>query len=74
MSPSHLSRDTAILVVDCCQFGPSWIHLSRATAMFVVDWCQFGPSWIFGLKMELMACAGLVGGTTEQICLLPDLI
>ena len=21
----HLSRDTAIFVVDCCQFGPSWI-------------------------------------------------
>ena len=43
-------------------------HLSRATAIFVVDCCQFGPSWIFGLKMELMACAGLVGGTTEQSC------
>ena len=41
----------------------SALHLSPATAIFVVDWCQFGPSWIFGLKMELMACAGLVGGT-----------
>ena len=30
---------------------------------------NFGPSWIFGLKMELMACAGLVGGTTEQRCI-----
>ena len=37
------------------------LHLSRTTAIFVVDCCQFGPSWIFGLKMELMACAGLVG-------------
>ena len=25
MSASHLSRATAIFVVDCCQFGPSWI-------------------------------------------------
>ena len=22
---SHLSRATVILVVDCCQYGPSWI-------------------------------------------------
>ena len=49
-------------------------HLSRATAIFVVDCCQFGPSWIFGLKMELMAYSGLVGGTTEQSCIFPDLI
>ena len=49
------------------ELSPS--HLSRATAIFVVDCCQFGPSWIFGLKTELMVCAGLVGGTTEQICL-----
>ena len=45
-------------------------HLSRATAIFVVDCCQFGLNWMFGLKMELMACAGLVGGTTEQIYIL----
>ena len=25
MSASHLSRATAIFVVDCCQFGPSWM-------------------------------------------------
>ena len=49
-------------------------HLSRATAIFVVDCCQYGPRWMFGLKMELMACAGLVGGTTEQSCILRDLI
>ena len=49
-------------------------HLSRATAIFVVDGCPFGPSWTFGLKMELMTCADLVGGTTEQSCLFPDLI
>ena len=41
-------------------------HLSRARATFVVDGCQFGPCWIYGLKMELMACANLVGSTTEQ--------
>ena len=51
----------------------SVLNLSRATAIFVVDWCQFGPSWMFGLKMELMACSGLVGGTTEQSCLFTDL-
>ena len=50
------------------------LHLIRASAIFVVDCCQFGPSWFFGLKMELMACAGFVGGTTEQICILTDLI
>ena len=52
----------------------SALHLSRATAIFVVDWCQFGPSCIFGLKMELMACADLVGVTTEQSCIFPELI
>ena len=52
----------------------SILHLIRATAIFVVDGCQFGPSWIFGLKIELMVCADLVGGTTEQMCILPDLI
>ena len=51
----------------------SALHLSRATAIFVLDYCQFGPSWIFGLKRELMACADLVGGTTEQSCIFPDL-
>ena len=48
--------------------------LSRDTAIFVVDCCQSGPSWIFGMKMELMAYAGLVGGTTEQTFLFTDLI
>ena len=52
----------------------SALHLSRATAIFVFDCCQFGPNWIFGLKMELMVCAGLVGGTTENRCIFPGLI
>ena len=52
----------------------STLHLSPTTAFLVVDCCQFGPSWIFGLKMELMVCADLVGGTTEQSYLFPDLI
>ena len=43
--------------------------LSRATAIFVVDCCQFGRNCIFGLRMEFMACADLVGVTTEQTCL-----
>ena len=51
-------------------------HLSRATAIFVVDVCQFGPSWIFCLKMELVACANLVGVTisifSQQIQLGPN--
>ena len=49
-------------------------HLSRTTSIFVVDCCEFGPNWIHGLKMELIACADLVGGTTYQSCLFPDLI
>ena len=49
-------------------------HLSRVTASCVVDCCQFGPSWMFELKMELMACAGLVRGTKEQSFIFPDLI
>ena len=49
-------------------------HLSRATAIFIVDCCHFDLSWMFGLKIEIMACAGLVGGTTEQSYIFPDLI
>ena len=52
----------------------SAFHLSRATAIVVVDCCQFGPNWVLGLKIELMACAGLVEGTTKESFLLPDLI
>ena len=52
----------------------SALHLSPATAIFVVDCCQFDPSWISGLKMELMAYAGLVGGTKEKRFIFPDLI
>ena len=52
----------------------SSLYLSHATAFFVVDGCQFSPSWMFGLKMELMACANLVGSTTEQSSLFHDLI
>ena len=55
-------------------FELSESHLRRATAMSVVDCCQFGPNWMFGLKMGLMACDNLFGGTTDQICIFPDLI
>ena len=48
----------------------SALHLIRATAIFVVDCCQFGHTWMFGLKMGLMACANLVGVTTEKLCIL----
>ena len=47
-------------------------HLIHAAAIFVVDCCQFGPSWVFGLKMELMVYADLVGGRTEQSCNFTD--
>ena len=42
-----------------------FITSRRTIAIFVVDCCQFGPSCMFGLKMEVMDCAGLVGSTTE---------
>ena len=41
-------------------------HLSRAIAILVVDCCQFSPSWMLELKMELMVCAGLIGGTMDK--------
>ena len=44
----------------------SALHNSCAKSIFVVDCCQFGPNSMFVLKMELMACADLVGGTTEN--------
>ena len=50
------------------------LHLSYVTTMFVVDCCKFDPRWMFGLKMELMACSGLVGGTMEKICIFHYLI
>ena len=59
---------------DMKNYELSASYLSRAIAIFVVDCCQFGPSWIFGLKMELMGCADLVGGTTQQSCIFTYLI
>ena len=32
LSVLHLSRATAILVGDCCQFGPSWIFVLKIGA------------------------------------------
>ena len=49
------------------------VCITPQPAIFVVDCCQFGPSWMFGLKTELMACADLVGSTTEQSCIFPHL-
>ena len=113
LSPSHLSRATAIFVLPIwpkldvcakngayglCQLGWwyngaklffSWpymilsmiwntfelspLHLSRVTAIFVVDGCQFDNSGMLRLKMDIMACAGLVGGTTDQRCIFTEL-
>ena len=50
------------------------LHLSHTTAIFVVDSCLFDPSWIYGLKMELMVCAGLFDVKIENGCIFPDLI
>ena len=61
-----------LIIWNTPKLSPS--HLSRATSIFVVDCCQFGPSWMFGLKMELMACSGLFGSTTEQSYIFSDLI
>ena len=62
-----------IVSIICNSSEISELHLSRATAIVVVDCCQFGPSWMFGLKMDLMACVNLVGGTTEKISLFSHL-
>ena len=37
LSASHLSRATAIFVVDCCQFGPSWIFGLKMELMACAD-------------------------------------
>ena len=61
--------------ISCMKhFRISASNLSRVTAILLVDCCQYGPSWMFGLKMELMACADLVGSTTEQSCIFTDII
>ena len=38
MSELNLIRATAIFVVDCCQFGPSWISGLKMELMAVPDW------------------------------------
>ena len=50
------------------------LHLNCATAILVVDCYQFDHSSMLRPNMEIMACADLVGGTTEQLCFFPDLI
>ena len=37
ISPSHLSRATAIFVVDCYQIGPSWIFWLKMERMVCAD-------------------------------------
>ena len=66
--------DTIIKGQEINIFAPLYRQPIPATAILFVDWCQFGSSWTFGLKIELMACAELVGGTTEKICIFTDLI
>ena len=36
--PSHLSHATAMFVVDCCQFGPSWIFCWKWSLWPVPTW------------------------------------
>ena len=38
MSASHLSRATAIFVVDCCQFGLNWMFGLKLSLWPVPDW------------------------------------
>ena len=38
MSELHLSRNTIIFVVDCCQFGPNWIFGLIMELMVCADW------------------------------------
>ena len=59
---------------DIKYFRTVCITPQRWHSHFGIDCCQFGPSWIFGLKIKLMAYSRLVGGTTEQRYLFPDLI
>ena len=59
---------------DMKQFKLSVSHFSCATVIFVVDCCQFWPSMDFCDEIELMACAALVCGTTEQSWFFHDLI
>ena len=70
----YFSRSYMIVSMIWSTSALSALHLNRVTVIFVVDCCQFGLNWRSGLKMEVMACADLVGGTTEQRCLFPDLI
>ena len=50
LSPSHLSRATAIFVVDCCQFGLSWIfgpkmELMAYSGLVGGTKIKLGPNW-----------------------------
>ena len=37
ISSLHLSRATAIFVVDCCQFAPSWTFVLKMELMACAD-------------------------------------
>ena len=37
MSALHLNCDTAIFVVDCCQFDPSWMYGLKTELMACAD-------------------------------------
>ena len=49
-------------------------HTSAVPQPFFMMAANLAQAIYFGLKMELMVCFNLVGGTTEQSCLFPDLI
>ena len=49
-------------------------HPARAKLAAINNKKWLWHGWMFGLKMELMACADLVGGTKEKSCLFPGLI
>ena len=49
LSQSHLSRATPIYVVDCCQFGPSWILGWKWSLWQVPNWFPYN-----GAKLSVL--------------------
>ena len=55
MSPLHLSRATAIFVVYCCQFGPSWMFGRKLSLWPVPAWLAVKQSKaVFFLTLEVI--------------------
>ena len=73
----QLIKDVFLLILynsinDMKHFLTVCITPQPCHSHFVVVCCKFGINCLFGQKMELMACADLVGGTMLQRLLFPD--